>query len=248
MLLLFGNETVRDNWYVGEKAATVYTRMYFVNSGEVSYKDNTKTIKLKKNHLYCFPTDKTYSLSQDKNNKLNCLFLHLSIFPYHIPHLVEISFKDDLLLKDIKSILEKLITQNRQEAQLSIMAPITEALTAYLKANDYIKLYSSPIVNALEMIAKNPQINYSVNELSLACAYNDQYFIRLFKKELGVSPHQYILFYKMNIAIKLLQSGQSISRISDELGFNELRSFGRCFKKQYGMSPTEFKKYVNIIP
>ncbi len=62
-------------------------------------------------------------------------------------------------------------------------------------------------------------------------------FYRLFKRELGISPNDYILTEKMNKAKELLSHpGNKIAAISYELGFSDSNYFIRAFKKIVGIT------------
>jgi AraC-like DNA-binding protein len=67
-------------------------------------------------------------------------------------------------------------------------------------------------------------------------------FYRLFKRELGISPNDYILAEKMNRAKELLaRPGNKIAAISYELGFSDSNYFIRAFKKIVGVTPGAFQ-------
>ncbi|WP_372779032.1 helix-turn-helix transcriptional regulator [Litorivivens sp.] len=67
-------------------------------------------------------------------------------------------------------------------------------------------------------------------------------FSRLFKKELGRPPFEYIVNLRMNKARLLLQnSNQSIKSIANVVGYSDQYNFSRLFKKYYGMSPKAYR-------
>lgn len=58
------------------------------------------------------------------------------------------------------------------------------------------------------------------------------------------------LIHRIHLSIALLQSTpKNISEIAYELGFNDPRYFSRCFKKQTGLKPTDFRSSIdrNVI-
>ena len=68
------------------------------------------------------------------------------------------------------------------------------------------------------------------------------YFSRLFKKETGFTPHDYILTTKINHAkFLLLTSSMSIKDICFQLGFSSESAFCTAFKKKIGETPSEFR-------
>ncbi len=69
------------------------------------------------------------------------------------------------------------------------------------------------------------------------------WFIRSFKKHIGITPRQHIISARVNHAQSLLENtGHSVSEISTIVGYDDPRYFCRIFKKQTGISPLEYRK------
>ena len=67
------------------------------------------------------------------------------------------------------------------------------------------------------------------------------YLSSIFKDYLGVSMHQYLTHVKIENAKKLILAGEkNFSEISLELGFSSIHVFSKLFKKQVGMTPSEY--------
>ena len=71
-----------------------------------------------------------------------------------------------------------------------------------------------------------------------------KYFSTLIKQETGISAGEWIDHYVVLQAKALLtcQRDLSIQQVAYQLGFNEQASFSRFFKKNTGLSPTEFRE------
>lgn len=248
MLLSYGDEVVLNSWEVTENSPTIYTRMYFVYSGEVIYKDANHEVLLKHGYLYCFPTNKPYTLRQNKKDKLSCMFIHYGISPYIVDELLEIDFISNDFLRSLNLAMKTPTTNSLRKKYAQIFPSLAESLISYLKVENFIKLHKSPVASAVELISNNPSINYNIDDLSRVCGYNSQYFVRLFKKHMEVSPHQYIINYKMQLAIKLLENSYTVSETAEKLGFTEVRSFSRSFKNHFGITASDFKNHVDFIP
>lgn len=82
----------------------------------------------------------------------------------------------------------------------------------------------------------------SLEELAAQAALSPFYFSRLFKRETGFSPHQYILATRISNAKFLLQStGDSVKTICFTVGFSSESSFCTAFKKETGVTPSEYR-------
>ena len=113
-----------------------------------------------------------------------------------------------------------------------------------------------------EHILKN---EYLDNEMDLAAQYfNDNYnsdisiqnyaasrgmsvswFIRNFKAYTNTTPLQYILSIRIaNAQVLLENTTYSVAEIGRILGYENPLYFSRIFKKQSGLSPSEYRKQV----
>ncbi len=67
------------------------------------------------------------------------------------------------------------------------------------------------------------------------------YFLRQFKKQFGVTPHQYLINKRLDEARILLKtSRKSVTEICYDVGYSDLSSFGRLFKSRYQLSPEQY--------
>jgi iron complex transport system substrate-binding protein len=68
------------------------------------------------------------------------------------------------------------------------------------------------------------------------------HLIRVFKKNVGISPAKYLNQIKMDLAKHwLLKSKKSVLSIAMDLGFSDLSTFNKAFKKATAFSPSGFR-------
>jgi AraC family transcriptional regulator len=69
------------------------------------------------------------------------------------------------------------------------------------------------------------------------------HFLRLFRRVLGVTPHQYLLRSRLRRAARLLaERDRPITDVALDVGFGDLSNFVRTFHKAAGMSPRRFRE------
>ncbi|MBD2844142.1 AraC family transcriptional regulator [Paenibacillus sp. IB182496] len=90
-------------------------------------------------------------------------------------------------------------------------------------------------------IANHISRDISLTECAELAHMNPSYFSRLFKKETGVTFHEYLIKSKINAAVKLLvESDVNISEIAERVGYSH-RSFNRIFQQAFQMSPSQYR-------
>lgn len=83
----------------------------------------------------------------------------------------------------------------------------------------------------------------SLDALSAQASLSPFYFSRLFKRETGFSPHQYIVTARINNAKFLLHSTDaSVKSICFAVGFTSESSFCTAFKKETGLTPSRYRE------
>ncbi len=89
-----------------------------------------------------------------------------------------------------------------------------------------------------------PTVNYLAEKLHLSAGY----LTGMLKSLIGLSTQQYLHKKLIDLAKeKLSTTSLSVSKISYELGFEQLQSFSRLFKIKTNLSPKEFRRSFNLI-
>ena len=85
----------------------------------------------------------------------------------------------------------------------------------------------------------------SVEQYAESLHISTNWFIRNFKQYMKISPAQYILSLRMVNAQSLLENTDyNIGEIAEIVGYENQLYFSRVFKKEYGVSPAQYRKKV----
>jgi len=72
--------------------------------------------------------------------------------------------------------------------------------------------------------------------------YHENYLSAMMQKYTGLTLHQYVLHYKMHMAVIYLQSSDmSVSEVAEKVGMPDIKHFSKCFKRVIGHAPSKFK-------
>ncbi len=103
------------------------------------------------------------------------------------------------------------------------------------------------ILRVVEYLHDNYNQDFSNEELLNIANLSPYYFIRLFKKETGRTPHQYLVELKIDKAKELLSySNYSVTEICFLCGFTEHSHFSKVFKKITGSTPLNYRKLHKV--
>ncbi|MBE6200678.1 MAG: helix-turn-helix transcriptional regulator [Rikenellaceae bacterium] len=83
----------------------------------------------------------------------------------------------------------------------------------------------------------------TLTEMAEQCNMCPSTFKRKFIEYYGLPPHKWQLRHRLNRAVALLQSTNLLMKqIAYECGFSTPSHFVRCFKKEFGCTPEEFRR------
>ena len=82
---------------------------------------------------------------------------------------------------------------------------------------------------------------FSVEELSQLLGLSRVHVYRKIKKLTGMSVSEFVRSVKLKLSLNLIKnSGKTMAEIAYEVGFSSPSYFTKCFKDQFGMSPSEY--------
>lgn len=158
----------------------------------------------------------------------------------------------------VKSMVEALIREhiNLQMYNRELVMQIVNTLITIVARNIALTATQKDISRntenaSFEMLAYIHQHIYAPEQLKaekIASQFNisPTYISEYFRKLTGESLQQYIINYKIKLVETRLQySNLRINEIAFELGFSDESHLTKTFKKQKGMSPSDFRKKFN---
>jgi AraC family transcriptional regulator, arabinose operon regulatory protein len=101
---------------------------------------------------------------------------------------------------------------------------------------------SEPLQQVIAYIQSHYRRNLTIEELAERAHLHPNYFIRVFKRQFGTSPIQYINKKRLEEAKLLLVTTKLLlSEIGDRVGISDVSYLSRIFKASTGFSPTAYR-------
>ena len=193
-------------------------------------------------------------LSENHNdiheNFISFCFSHSPDFDNRIP--CEIS----LFLQNALTKIKEEFSHNDKNQSIAILSYLNLILVDLLRNHKYQtevfpgdKDNFSYLLPVYDYIDTHLNEELSLNTLAAIAGFSPNYFSHIFKKLNGISLWDYITAKKIEKAVKMLLTKDSKFTMMDialECGFNNTVNFNKAFKKQKGVTPSEFKKNPHL--
>jgi AraC-like DNA-binding protein len=138
---------------------------------------------------------------------------------------------------------------------LNHLAPIIliQVIRAHLavtevRANWLSAITDPKLSRVLEAIHADCGKSWSVAELAAMAGMSRASFAAIFKKKVGVTPGDYLMSWRMQMACGLLRDGgRSIAAVASEVGYESESAFSSAFMKVVGSRPGSLRKEIPTL-
>ncbi|MFO1374836.1 MAG: AraC family transcriptional regulator [Agitococcus sp.] len=100
--------------------------------------------------------------------------------------------------------------------------------------------YLAPVLSAIHAQPAHP---WTVVDLAKLACLSRSSFAERFANVMGQPPLAYLTEYRLRQAARYLTIGDmSVNRVSERVGYSSETAFSQAFKRQYGVSPSQYRK------
>ena len=154
-------------------------------------------------------------------------------------------FSSTYLKTRIKSLLHQ-----RQDLQEFYLKQLTEKQTGTSKPSvnlepskpqitSFDDQFMQQVITIMEKQMDNSEL--TIDQFAQELGMGRTVFYQKLKSIIGLSPIDFVREMRIKRAMQLLESGEyNVSQIAYMTGFNDPKYFSKCFKKKYGVSPSEY--------
>lgn len=102
--------------------------------------------------------------------------------------------------------------------------------------------YNSMIKDSVDYIKSHLQEEITAEQIASAAGYSTFHFCRIFTLTTGIPPMDFVRRMRLEEARAQLHSGRRILDIALDFGFDTASGFSKAFRREFGYSPTAYKK------
>ena len=139
--------------------------------------------------------------------------------------------------------VQKMVSaRSNAELGASNVRMIYELTDAVRRSRETLGMLTPPVRRVVEYIRLNYSQELSLGTLAEIAGLSESYLTRTFKKEVGQTVFQYAAQLRCRKAADMLRSTElAIAQISSYVGYEDNNYFVKVFKKQYGVTPSEYR-------
>jgi AraC-like DNA-binding protein len=101
------------------------------------------------------------------------------------------------------------------------------------------------VAEMIKIMEKRYTEVFSIQQLADEVMLTPAYLSRIFKESTGRTPLEYLTYQRIKRSFDLLRVEElTIKEIAERVGYREVRSYIRFFKRQEGVTPGEYRNYL----
>ncbi|PLS05328.1 AraC family transcriptional regulator [Neobacillus cucumis] len=265
-ILLAGYKSCPPNW-IKKGKKPLYHSLWFITKGNGEIVINGKKYTLSPGKLIVFTPGMICDKKTSSTEPLEFYFIRFThagafekkdqwhfklpqelTFPLHGVYTIKNNTGVVLLLEEINSL------SKRRGATTAFKQKILfqELLLTFIHdfhAQTISGDSSQVIEETIEYISKHYHQPITLDDLAKMAGLSKSHYSRLFKKNVGYSPIEYLTHLRIDRAKELLaHSDIRIKEVSQNVGYDDELYFSRIFKKVVGVAPTQFSDEQKTFP
>lgn len=230
---------VQATYYKGSTHIATCRDICLVNPGEV--------------HTGFSPaaTGWTYRVFYPNTGLLGTIAAHILPRARELPHFSSPVIRDPALALDILFLLRTLeysdLSLERHSRLLSVLTHMISRHADRKAGAPARQGTHGAVKTSLEYLDSRFTENVTLPELSRAAGLSEFHLLRLFRAEVGLPPHAYLIQKRIDHARQLLSEGLPIIQVSLDTGFADQSHFTRTFTRIVGVTPGRYRLNSNSV-
>lgn len=239
----YGYRTFKNN-YKWDLRNIGVVRLHYIEKGSGWYLHNGKKMPLTAGNLYIIPSYYNYIADYNKEEEFTHLFFDFfadCFFGFDKPICLEVGD-----CAPVKAILNAMIeifkgfydgTYDKYEKKPSVLKLFTVLMDFLNEHYEIQYIEDKRIEKVLKFIHSNYSEKISIDDMANILFLNKNYFTRLFTQIVKVSPHEFLVYYRITKGLEMLNKGMKVTDVAEKVGYKNANAFSNAVKKYTGMSP-----------
>lgn len=150
---------------------------------------------------------------------------------------------------DLCHQLQREIARSLPLAEVQCHSLLHQIIVLLLRNSCFIPQYQvvskqeQIIEETIDFMYKHSHETIYIQDLARDKGLSPQYFRKLFKSQVGLAPKKYLTTLRIQRSkCLLLHEEYSITEIAIQLGFNSAQQFAKVFRKEIGLTPSDWRK------
>lgn len=226
----------------------------------IHYRNHTRSFHL--HDIYFFPPFETFSvITSEEHTRILTLLIDSTYINKLCPDVIYLSMQRDHVSCDLGNEVYYRLCQdfsiiifnnlkNELCSKMKLISAINDMIVTIFEAyglkedTEEKKDYAADRnIAILQYINDHYSEKITVTEIASYLGIHPQYFSSFFHKQFHTGFIEYLTAYRVNRSISdLIYENENILTIAINHGFSNHKTYAAAFRKQYGCSPTEYRK------
>lgn len=245
-----------------------------VNHGSGEYTTENAVYPMEAGDVFVFSSNEIHCITKTGENGLSITNLHfeprylnqgyedrsddrfLNLCFYHSPEFQNrIPSEKASVLRHHHAMIAEELTKTNDQYTLAIHSHMNLMLIELLRNHQYhtstdLQNNSVHMLNVYDYIEHHLCEPLTLSDIANVANISPNYFSTIFKQLNGITLWDYVTAKRIDKATRLLHSKEHIYTILDialQCGFNNTVNFNKAFKKQKGITPSEFRRNPKLL-
>ena len=210
--------------------------LYYVVSGCGTFQIGQRSYRVESGHMFCFPPNTEVCYQADDQDPWSYIWVGFDgpgELPVKLGDVIECPGA-------LRFFTAMRICQVQGGGRSAYICARIWDLFAYLAERQPTP--SDYIDQALAYMQGEYIEGITVTDIAQRLNMDRSHFTTRFKKRVGVSPKKYLMDLRMRVAATLLSDGHSVGVTATSVGYGDIYTFSKMFRRFHGTSPTEYAK------
>ncbi len=156
---------------------------------------------------------------------------------------------DDFLFSELSSLTKHAFEiSDKKSLETNLTKNLRRLIQKYAAQQTSPKIVkNSTVEDAKQYILENLDTKISLEDLSQKFGMSKFKFIRWFKRNVGLTPFDYIILNRIENGKKMINQGKPLLETAMDTGFYDQSHFSNYFKRFVGVTPKTYQQGCNIF-